>query len=574
MIKAFPIDFITQTLNKVFLEEHIKEPYFFGGEEQVKLVSFYEQVRSNNEVDRFTEFYKDIIEQQNHTNLIGLGICTTNENPSFTNVYSATIIPLTWSCSIRCLLEDRDEMNDTINNAIKYIKGKKVDVALLKCPDTKGGYAYVPFKVGTVGHGYNPENAHPCVKSGDFIGRQAQGMPEYDIASRLLQLENMGVSDETQHGDYLYVDKLGKLVVYESQNEKNIIEGSLQDDDWVDNETENGHILTISTDFWSDSEDYEETPEEDYKVKLNVRVYDAHREHLQTIELSSTDIRISSGRLIVEFAGDTLLPIPNDYFNDWNDVDVEVWCSGFSSDSNVAEIYYYDDSETAWVEVENDGLHPNIIFPPEHVSFEEYKISFSCDSTRCDTPFTLDGKQYINISFSGSATIVNSSVKLGNDLTCISLSKYMIIGNPNIELSGGTYYLDPLEMGSGINANVIPLRLSGNNFKENTHSDSTAVQIKYSFILSDSNILKQLFVYSRYGTYPTMSDDTPSYENTISPNMIFDLSEFFCSWGVVDKYTYKVKIVGNVETDNTESDVLTIGVNFQIQGDENYGNDL
>lgn len=559
MIKAFPIDFITQTLNKILLEERIKDDYYFGGEDIIKLVSFYEQVRSNEEVDRFVEFYKDIIQQQNQTNLVGLGICTTTENPTITNVYNATIVPMTWNCSVRCLLENRDRMNDTINNVIEQLKGRKVDIAQLKCRDNHNGFAYVPFKVGTIGYGGE-------VVCGDYIGHQLTPLVEINIEDILTDLyTDYGIIDNTDFGEYLYASKGSQLLVYEKQPLEVDIQSTLAYQ-YEENVVQDTHITTFTFTMTS-TEDYEELPDTNtYESDdIKIKVFDAYgRYYEQTYKLTNGVGEIVNNKLVVTFQ--LILSLPLSYFNDWSSVDYEV-----NEEDNVTYVLYYDNSEATWVKIENDGKHPNVIFPPEHVDFERYKISFSCDSTRCDTPFTLDGKQYINISFSGSATIVNSSVKLGNDLAYITLKKDKILGSPNISLSDSTYYLDPLEMGSGINASVLPLRLNGNEFKENTQSESTAVQIKYSFILNeDIDILKQLFVYSRYGTYQIDN----SYDKTISPNMIFKLAEYFCSWGKVDKYAYNVKIVDTVDSDNTESDVLTVSVTFQIQGDENYGNDL
>ena len=65
MLKSFPIDFIRQTFEQKLLEENIKNPHFFGGKDQVSIHSFYEQLKSQDEVDRFVETYRDLTNQQN-----------------------------------------------------------------------------------------------------------------------------------------------------------------------------------------------------------------------------------------------------------------------------------------------------------------------------------------------------------------------------------------------------------------------------------------------------------------------------------------------------------------------------
>lgn len=566
MIKTFPIDFITRVLEQTLLEEHIKDNYFFGGEEQLKLVSFYEQVRSNEEVSRYVELYKDIIDQQNRTNLIGLGICSTTENPTITNVYSSTIIPMTWTCSVRCLLENRDRMNDTINNTISKLKGKKVDVALLKCQDEHDGFAYIPFKVGTIGYSTD-ETPQLEIKSGDFIGYRTRPLVPLNINNIIADLVTKGFQNTLSTNDYLYESVMGKLKVFQKSFKKVSRSCELELEDFTNYNVGDQTCFEVSfrmvcVDDPSDEQQVPTNPE-DFKTEAKVKLYDsANRSYVTTLHLKANEVENPTTRFIAYYSAQIFLP--TNYFLDLTDVDLEL------NDGDTSGDVYYETSQTDWALVENDGLHPEIVFPPEHDSFKEYKVSFSCDSTRVDTPMTLNGKQYCNITFSGSATIVDKSVKLGNDLICVSLKKSKILGSPNyVYEDEDTYYLDPLEMGSGINAAVLPLQISGNNFKSNTHTESTTNQIKYSFVLNeDIVLLKQLFYYSRYGTY---KDDD---EYVISPNLIFELKEYYCAWGNADVNTFKVKLVDTVDLDNTESDVLTLGIKLQIQGDENYGNDL
>ena len=116
MVNVFAIDFIRQALEQTLFEEHIKNLNMFGGKNQINIFSFYEQLKGQDEVDRFVENYRDLTEQQNRTSLIGNGVIVAPENPTITNLYSSTIIPMSWACSIRCTLGNRDQMVATINN--------------------------------------------------------------------------------------------------------------------------------------------------------------------------------------------------------------------------------------------------------------------------------------------------------------------------------------------------------------------------------------------------------------------------------------------------------------------------
>ena len=162
MPNGFAIDFLRQIFEQKLLEEHIKDVNLFGGKDQVNIFSFYEQLKSQEQVDRFVETYRELDEQQNRTNLIMNGVILAPENPTITNLYSCEIIPMSWTCSMRVNIANRDQSQKTINNLIKVLKGRKVDIAEL---DT-GAQTYVPFLVGTIGQNYGK----PELKNGDYIG--------------------------------------------------------------------------------------------------------------------------------------------------------------------------------------------------------------------------------------------------------------------------------------------------------------------------------------------------------------------------------------------------------------------
>ena len=427
MLKVFPIDFIRQALEQKLLEEHIKNPNFFGGINQVSILSFYEQLKSQDEVDRFVETYRDLTEQQNRTGLILNGVLVSPENPSITNLYSSLIIPMTFNCSFRCTLGNRDQAIETINNLIEKLKGRKADIAQLNCTDEKGKTYSVPFMVGTIGK----NDGAPRVNSGDYLG---EIVTINDIATLLQGLFNKGVFTVMANGSWLYVKKDNKL-----------------------------------------------------------------------------------------------------------------------------QVAYYDNYQ--WQIITDDGSYADIVFPPEHTSFEKYKVSFSFDAIRCDEPRNLNGDEYCELSFGGSATLVSDGVKLGNDLLKIKISKNSIKGTPNITFTDTGTYLEPLEMPSGSNANTQLNQLVSNNFKVGSHTDGLALTLQYTFIC-DMNIplVKQWYKYARYGTQGLTVND-------ISPNMVYEIIEYSCSWGDFENDTVKAKINDSIDIENTESDAMTISIVMQIQGD-------
>ena len=225
-------------------------------------------------------------------------------------------------------------------------------------------------------------------------------------------------------------------------------------------------------------------------------------------------------------------------------------------------VYEYDSENQTyvWHERQESSDYPNIIFPPEHNSFVKWKVSLSFDSFRCTEPRTLNAEDYCDLIFGGSATIVSQYVLLGNELTKLSIKKHGVktaTGLDTTLTNGVNYYLEPLETPSGNNASTTANQLISNKFFTNSHTDGLTITRQYTFVM-DSNIglLKDLFLYARYGI-----------QNNIAPNLLYKVTEYFSAWGIVNVYEKLCKIVENIDIENNESDVMTISLVFQLQGD-------
>ncbi|MBO7712990.1 MAG: hypothetical protein J6S85_05435 [Methanobrevibacter sp.] len=209
MIHGFPIDYVRATFEQTLLVEHLKNVNFYGGSNQVRIFSLYEQLLKGEDVDRYIENFRDLAEQQNRSGLILNGVITAPVNPTITNLYSCTIIPLEYVCSLRCTIENRDGALETINNLIEELKGSKVDIAELKCPTEQGGYAYVPFVVGTIGHN---DSGAPYVKNGDYLGTVTSITDVPTLLNNLSSNADLSIGIQ-QTNTWLYCSKEGKLVV-------------------------------------------------------------------------------------------------------------------------------------------------------------------------------------------------------------------------------------------------------------------------------------------------------------------------------------------------------------------------
>ena len=432
MSKAFFIDYIRQLIIQTLEQEHIKNPNLVGGANQVNLFSFYEQLVNQSEVDRYVEMYKELADQQNRSGLIANGIIASPENPTITNINKGTIVPLSFTCAFRLLLEDRDLVLETIDNLISIHKGRKVDIAQFD-----NGKLFV---VGTIA---NNVVGTPMIRIGDFIG-----------------------------------------------------------------------IKTNSEDS----------------------VDDFITERLNTFNSEPYNFNI----------GELLLSQRTRYL--------------YFEESGLLKVAIYNVEEHQWQEKVDDNTYDDVIFPPEHNSFTKYKVSISFDAMRTNEPRTLNGKEVIEISFGGNATVVNKSIKLGNDLTKVCVQKNKLV-TKDLEqtLDNVEHWLEPLEMPSGNNADTQLNRLMSNNFVTNTHTDSITISNRYTFICDDDEtLLDEWYDYGRYGT-----------QTTITPNIIYKVTELYSVWGLVKKKQYLAKIVESIDIDNNENDVLTIAIPFQKQGENN-----
>ena len=542
MLKTFPIDFIRQIFEQKLFEEHQKNPELFGGKNQVNIFSFYEQLKTQDEVNRFVENYRALTNQQNRTKLVLNGVLVSPENPTITNLYSSTIIPMSWTCSMRCTLDNRDASIVTINNLIKELKGRKVDVAQLECVDDDGNKYTEPFMVGTIGQ----NNGEPQLKNGDYIGSVENAN---DIVEKLTNFQTLGFDIEYKNYN-LYCENDEKLKVVKAIKGDNIFYGTdtIIEELYDDNDFLSGAIIKRTTD-------------ETYTTKP--LLYAKPTQGQLFVEL------INSQYVIIDCAVEMLsYELVNGHLEFTLKYTI---LEPTIQDSNVVYVQYAMGTYIYLLNYSfayNDGTITDIVFPPEHTSFEKYKVSLSFDAIRCDEPRNLNEKEYCELSFGGSATLVNNGVKLGNDLLKLSIHKNKIVANPTVDLSSSSiYYLEPLEMPSGSNANTQISQLMSNKFISNTHTDSLSLTLQYTFIADENvELLNQWFDYARYGTQDTTSS---TLDERISPNIVYDVVEYWSGWGNYKTKQVLAKITGDISIENTESDTLTLGVTFQVQGENN-----
>lgn len=539
MIKTFPIEYVRQTLVQTLYEQHLLNPKYFGGNDQISISSFYQQLKNKDDVDRFVETFIDLSKQQNRLGLIGNGIILAPENPTITNLYSSLIIPMEWTCSMRVRLENRDQMLETINNVIKELKGRKVDMAQLNCVDENGNQYSQPFMVGTIGENDNA----PQLENGNYIG-EIENASDIDQIFDNLREKGVIVEKNTQY--YLYCEHDSKLRVVGAYDGSENSTHSTSNTILVDNRTIAKYIYL---DYVIESESEIDT------IKSKIDIYGDQHVVLENVPYTIENMTVAT----IDGQERTALYV---YYH--LEKDLQDYVTNYSGFGLITSAWLNDDTYEL---LENDGTITDILFPQEHTSFDKYVLSMSFDSLRCDTPKTLNSKEYCEISFGGSSTLVNKGVRVGNDLLKIAITKYLIPSETPVKFyemeNNPTYWLEPLEMPSGSNANTNPIQRMSNKFINNSHTNALALSLQYTFIVDFNNeLLEQLFYYARYGTQGLSADK-------ISPNIIYKINEIWCSWGEYVNQEIQAKIVENIDIENTESDTLTISMTFQLQGENN-----
>ena len=424
-MKTLSLDFVRQAIEQTLFEEHLKNGKYFGGKDQVNLMSFYEQLVEDYEVDRYTEVYRDLVDQQNRSGLIMNGTIVAPETPQIMNINSALIVPMTFNVSFRVKLKDRDSAIETIDNLMKIMRGRKRDIAMFENGKL--------FMVGTIA---NNVLGSPEIKDGDFIGTLAN-INENEINNNIdAQLTNIATylgSDTIVSGTYHYFECEGKL----------------------------------------------------YKAIKN------------------------------------------------------------------------DNEE--WIVDENFTYHST--------EFEKYKVSISFDSMKVDEPKTLNAEEYCTILFSGSATLVDAKVRLGNDLTKVAIAKHSLkLKAQTLTLDRVKHWLEPLEMPSGLGISSELSQLASHNFNQNKHNDGINPTFSYSFVLDTQEpLIAQLFKYSRYGILGTPQN---TYSDGVTPNTLYEITELWNSWCVIEKYSFLAKATENIDNETTESDAMSIKLTFEKQKEE------
>jgi len=205
----------------------------------------------------------------------------------------------------------------------------------------------------------------------------------------------------------------------------------------------------------------------------------------------------------------------------------------------------YNSQDSLWLE--------SVIKSYDNDDYELFKLDLSFDSLKIDTPQTLNGEDFLNITFSGSSTLCSKNVVLGNDLVQVGIKEYKI-SNELVEDSEYEY-LDPLDIPNDYKTDIFSYGLTSNGFKGSEHIESYSSNITYSFIIDESyDFIWNMYIESRYLTNST-------------PNITYKICEIYSSFGVIRKEEFLGKITNGVKVDKNDNDVMSVSIPFTIVGE-------
>lgn len=176
---------------------------------------------------------------------------------------------------------------------------------------------------------------------------------------------------------------------------------------------------------------------------------------------------------------------------------------------------------------------------------ERYKISLSFNGIQSQEPYINNGVDRVFIFFSGSATIVESKVSLGNDI---------VLNTIQVGYEEGTIFtVEPTEIPASLSVSDDTFQTYGNGYRTTDRNLAIGNKMAYSFIYDNTiSLFNDLYTYARFGT----NADTYAQQ-------VFTIKEYRYAFGVATINTFFAKL-GDVATTNTNGDVITISVNFKV----------
>jgi hypothetical protein len=175
----------------------------------------------------------------------------------------------------------------------------------------------------------------------------------------------------------------------------------------------------------------------------------------------------------------------------------------------------------------------------------QYKLSLSFNGIQSQEPFINNGVDRVFLFFGGTATITDRNVALGNDI----ITTIIQVGKD----TGAIHIVEPTELTGSLDVNDDTYPLWTTGYQSVDRNMAIANKVSYSFVFDRTiPLFLDLYKYGRYGS------GASTYAQ-----QIFTIKEYRYSFGtiLVDKFYAKL---GQVNTQNTNGDVMTISLLFKV----------
>lgn len=540
MIKTFEIDFVRALFDREF-----------GNTEEYKFASFYEPLKDIKDIQTYHALYTDIIEELNQTDYKGIGVVSTTSSPSITSIKNAFISPFEFNVSLRTKSSERDKTIVKTYEVIEKLKGRKSEFAQLEL----NGEIVDIIKLGVL---WQEDNK---LRDYDFVG-------EWDIdeiSSGLRnELKNKQIEVENGKEYILYVlDKDHEKLVGINANNRSVkkyvkftgsfgpVSGAIANakssltPSVLSNLTPDniGETVVFSTDdlgiFKLDLTGY--TYDDPHYFVLRTGQFNFDQAYYLLVKVKDLGNGTYEG-----FIESVLSRADGHKEEGWFDGVYEFTNSTLAT-YNGLYTFYANTSYDCGFNDTTDYFIISEIPISTHDKVEFYKLDLSFDSLRVDLPQTLNGEDFITISFSGSATLTSRYVMLGNDLVQLGIKE-------NTEETTFTY-LEPLDIPNDYKPDIFSYGLSANGFKGSEHIQAYSSNIAYTFILDTSvSFLYDIYKQTRYLTNET-------------PNKQYKVQEITSSFGVVELNEYVGKMTNDIQVEKNDTDVMSITIPFSVVGE-------
>lgn len=456
------------------------------------LASFYEQLQDDQQISRYVDTIKELLALQNReqteSSYKAMGIIAQSGSAEIINIKSSYISPLEYQARFDIQLNDRDYVLDKLKTLIDDLRGRKFDLIQLT-----NNTIYIPV------------------------------MPTISPSTGLIALQNniliSPISTATPNDGGIKTAIINDILAKYS-----IIVGTTYTIRQINNPSGNPSQLLQRTFVRSDLGFA-------YQLFAGTFTYGglppagSNGQYWYNTLTEELNIKVSGSFEVVSSTSGTTTP-------------------AFGGSAGLR--FVNTDTQELFISA-NTTTFSNTLSDSTVIGTidQRYKISLSFNGIQSQEPYINNGVDRVFIFFSGSATIVESKVSLGNDIVLNTIQ----VGNDE----GTIFTVEPTEIPASLSVSDDTFQTYSNGYRTTDRNLAIGNKMAYSFIYDNTiSLFNDLYTYARFGT------NAGTYAQ-----QEFTIKEYRYAFGVLTTNTFYAKL-GDVATTNTNGDVITISVNFKV----------